>query len=77
MNVYLGGCAPQINILGVGNSTTMEVIKVARPGKFWKTESALAYFLLLPALVFLILFMFYPIVYVFLCLFLRLISWRN
>lgn len=32
-----------------------------RKGKFWKTESTFAYLLLLPAAVFLIVFMFYPI----------------
>lgn len=37
---------------------------MSRKGKFWKTESTFAYLLLLPALVFLIIFMFYPIVYV-------------
>ena len=38
---------------------------MARSGKFWKTESTFAYLLLLPALIFLIVFTFYPIIYVF------------
>jgi multiple sugar transport system permease protein len=40
-------------------------------GKFWKTESGLAFFFLLPACVFLLLFMFYPIVYVILMSFFK------
>lgn len=42
-----------------------------RKGTFWKTESALAFFFLLPACVFLLLFMFYPIVYVILMSFFK------
>ncbi len=34
---------------------------MVKKGKFWKTESSLAYLLLLPAAVFMIAFMFYPI----------------
>jgi len=39
---------------------------MSRAGKFWTTESRLAYLLLIPSAVFLIVFMFYPIFYVFL-----------
>lgn len=40
-------------------------------GKFWRTESGLAYLFLLPACAFLLLFMFYPIIYVILMSFFR------
>ena len=39
---------------------------IPQKGHFWSTESKLAYVLLLPGTIFLVLFMFYPIVYVFL-----------
>jgi len=42
------------------------VDELKKKGHFWTTESKLAYVLLIPGTVFLMLFMFYPIVYVFL-----------
>ncbi|MGQ9747012.1 MAG: carbohydrate ABC transporter permease [Candidatus Caldatribacteriaceae bacterium] len=40
-------------------------------GKFWRTESVVAYLFMVPASVFLLVFMFYPIVYVILMSFFR------
>jgi len=45
--------------------------ELKKKGHFWTTESKLAYVLLIPGTVFLILFMFYPIVYVFLMSFFK------
>ncbi|QPM68922.1 carbohydrate ABC transporter permease [Atribacter laminatus] len=50
---------------------------MSRAGKFWTTESRLAYLLLIPSAVFLIVFMFYPIFYVFLMSFFKVNKLAN
>lgn len=48
-----------------------------RVGKFWYTESRFAFLLLIPSAVFLIMFMFYPIFYVFLMSFFKVNKLAN